>query len=137
MTGTEEIQNYSAEEDTKSLYVLDENLETVGEIRDLAPDESVYSARFMGDAGYFVTFRQIDPLFSVDLSDPENPKVIGELKIPGFSEYLHPYGDGRLLGIGMAVDEEAITTDGVKLSMVDISDPTDVQEMTIYVIENK
>ena len=86
--------------------------------------------------GYFVTFRQIDPLFSVDLSDPENPKVIGELKIPGFSEYLHPYGDGRLLGIGMAVDEEAITTDGVKLSMFDISDPTDVQEMTIYVIEN-
>lgn len=136
MTGTEEIQNSSAEEDTNSLYVLDENLETVGEIRDLAPDESVYSARFMGDAGYFVTFRQIDPLFSVDLSDPENPKVIGELKIPGFSEYLHPYGDGRLLGIGMAVDEEAITTDGVKLSMFDISDPTDVQEMTIYVIEN-
>ena len=62
----------------------------------------------MGDAGYFVTFRQIDPLFSVDLSDPENPKVIGELKIPGFSEYLHPYGDGRLLGIGMAVDANVI-----------------------------
>lgn len=54
----------------------------------------------MGDTGYFVTYRQVDPLFSVDLSDPENPKILGELKIPGFSEYLHPYGDGKLLGIG-------------------------------------
>lgn len=136
MTGTEDIQNFSAEEDTNSLYVLNGKLETVGEIHDLAPDESVYSARFMGDVGYFVTFRQIDPLFSVDLSDPEKPEVIGELKIPGFSEYLHPYGDGRLLGIGMAVDDEAITTGGVKLSMFDISDPAAVQEMDTYVIEN-
>lgn len=133
---TEEIQDVSSGKDTNALYVLDTDLKTVGEIRDLAPDESVYSARFMGDAGYFVTFRQIDPLFSVDLSDPEKPEVIGELKIPGFSEYLHPYGDGLLLGIGMAVDEETITTDGVKLSMFDISDPADVQETDTYVIEN-
>ena len=121
---------------TNSLYVLDENLETVGGIHDLAEDENVYSARFMGDTGYFVTFRQVDPLFSVDLSDPENPKITGELKIPGFSEYLHPYGEGLLLGIGMDVDENGMTTEGVKLSMFDISDPSSVQEVCTYVIEN-
>lgn len=121
--------------DSNSLYVLDENLKTIGEIKDLAEGESVYSARFMGDTGYFVTFRQIDPLFSVDLSDPTNPNILGELKIPGFSDYLHPYGDGLLLGIGMDVDESGTTTEGVKLSMFDISDPSDVKETQKYVLE--
>ena len=122
-------------ENSNSLYVLDKNLEVTGEIHDLAKDERVYSARFMGDTGYFVTFRQVDPLFSVDLSDPSDPKIIGELKIPGFSEYLHPYGDGLLLGIGMDVDEEGVTTDGVKLSMFDVSDSSDVKETQNYVLE--
>ena len=76
----------------------------------------------MGETGYFVTFKQVDPLFSVDLSNPADPEIIGELKIPGFSEYLHPYGDGLLLGIGMDVDEEGVTTEGVKVSMFDVSD---------------
>ena len=90
----------------------------------------------MGDTGYFVTFKQVDPLFSVDLSDPANPQIIGELKIPGFSEYLHPYGDGKLLGIGMDVDDESVTTDGVKVSMFDISDPSDVKETDVHVLED-
>ncbi len=122
--------------ESNSLYVLDENLEIVGEIRNLAAGESVYSARFLGETGYFVTFRQVDPLFSVDLSDPAAPKILGELKIPGFSEYLHPYGDGLLLGIGMDVDESGVTTEGVKLSMFDISDPSDVREVQKYVLED-
>lgn len=122
--------------DTNSLYVLDGDLEVVGEIHDLAEDESVYSARFMGNTGYFVTYRQVDPLFSVDLSDPGNPQILGELKIPGFSEYLHPYGEGLLLGIGMDVDKTGTVTDGVKLSMFDISEPGEVQEAQKYVIEN-
>ena len=121
---------------TNSLYVLNEALELTGEITDLAEDEQVYSARFMGDIGYFVTFRQVDPLFSVDLSNPAEPKIIGELKIPGFSEYLHPYGEGQLLGIGMDVDEEGVTTEGVKLSMFDISDPANVTEAFQLVLEN-
>ncbi|HIZ13187.1 MAG TPA: beta-propeller domain-containing protein [Candidatus Mediterraneibacter stercorigallinarum] len=121
---------------TNSLYVLNEALELTGEITDLAVDEQVYSARFMGDIGYFVTFRQVDPLFSVDLSDPAEPKIIGELKIPGFSDYLHPYGEGQLLGIGMDVDEEGVTTEGVKLSMFDISDPANVTEASQLVLEN-
>ena len=125
-----------AESDTyNTLYILDENLEELSRITNLAPDEDVYSARFMGDIGYFVTYRQMDPLFSVDLSDPKNPEILGELKIPGFSEYLHPYGEGQLLGIGMDVDETGMVTNGVKLSMFDTSDPKDVQEAAKYVIE--
>ena len=132
----DEVAVDNASIETNALYVLDENLEMTGSIQNLAKEETIHSARFMGDIGYFVTFKQIDPLFSVDLSDPSNPKIIGELKIPGFSDYLHPYGDGKLLGIGLSVDEEGMTTEGVKLSMFDISDPANVKEMSTYVLEN-
>ena len=90
----------------------------------------------MGDTAYFVTFRETDPLFSADLSNPKKPKIVGELKIPGFSEYLHFYGEDRLLGIGMNVDEETLVTDGVKLTMFDISDKTDVKESDTHVLNN-
>ena len=83
-----------------------------------------------------MTFRETDPLFSVDLSNPEKPKILGKLKIPGFSDYLHFYGEGKLLGIGMNVEEEAQVTDGVKLSMFDISDNTDVKEEHKLVLKN-
>ena len=124
------------DDDTNSVYILDKDLKETGSIKNLAKDERVYSARFMGDVGYFVTFKETDPLFSVDLSDPENPKIMGELKIPGFSDYLHPYGKDKLLGIGMNVDEKTMSTDGVKLTMFDISDPENVKEEQTYVIEN-
>ena len=120
---------------TNSLYVLNDKLEIIGSIHNLAKDETIYSARFMGDTGYFVTYRQVDPLFSVDLSDPKNPKILGELKIPGFSEYLHPYGDGKLLGIGMDGSEDGFTTEGVKLSMFNVTDPSNVTEENKYTIE--
>lgn len=127
---------YEKNGDTENaLYVLNSKLEEVGRIDNIAPGEKVYSARFLGNTGYFVTFEQIDPLFSVDLSDPQNPAIIGELKIPGFSEYLHPYSDNLLLGIGMSADE-AGTTDGIKLSMFDTTNPGDVQEIATTVIEN-
>lgn len=120
---------------TNTLYVLDEKLEETGKITDLAKDESVKSARFFGDTGYFVTFRETDPLFSVDLSDPKNPEIIGELKIPGFSEYLHFYGEGKLLGIGQEVNALTGAMEGIKLSMFDISDPSNVKEEDKYIIE--
>lgn len=129
------VSDKAEEKSYNVLYILDENLNELSRIEDLATDEMVYSARFMGDAGYFVTYKQIDPLFSVDLSDPKNPEILGELKIPGFSEYLHPYGEGLLLGIGMDVDETGTVTNGVKVSMFDISDPANVQEADKYVIE--
>ena len=124
------------QEDTNYLYILDEKLNELSKIEDIAKDEQVYSARFIGKTGYVVTYKQTDPLFSIDLSDPKNPQIIGELKIPGFSEYLHPYGDGLLLGIGMDVDDTGTTTNGVKLSMFDISNPEDVAEVQKYVMED-
>lgn len=125
------IGNYIASERrSNALYVLNEKLEIVGRIENLAEDERIYSARFLGETGYFVTFRQTDPLFAVDLKDPENPKILSELKISGFSEYLHFYGEDRLLGIGMEADEETGSTKGMKLSMFDISNPAEVQEIS-------
>ena len=119
---------YSDSGQTNGLYVLDEDMNLVGEISGLAEDERVYSVRFTGDVGYFVTFRQVDPLFSVDLSDPSDPKIMGELKIPGFSNYLHPYSETLLFGLGQDADENTGRTTGMKLSMFDISDPYDVIE---------
>lgn len=116
------------------VYVLDDGLKVLGSITGIAKDERIYSARFQGDIGYFVTYRETDPLFTVDFSNPAKPKVIGELKIPGFSEYLHFYSDGLLLGIG----QEDIEEEGrkLKLSMFDISNPTKVKEVDKYVIED-
>ena len=126
--------NVGSSSQSNSVYVLDADLKTIGKIEDLAKDEQVYSARFLGDTGYFVTYEQTDPLFSVDFSDPENPKILGKLKIPGFSEYLHFYSDNLLLGIGMDTDENGITN-GVKVSMFDISDPSDVKEVSKYTLD--
>lgn len=117
------------QEKTKNhLFVLDGAMNVVGSIEDLARGEQIYSARFMGDVGYFVTYRQVDPLFTVDLSTPSNPTLLSELKVPGFSNYLHPFGDGLLLGFGQDADEESGTTQGLKLSMFDTSDLTAVTE---------
>ncbi len=105
-----------------SVYILDRNMNQIGSIENLAPGERIFSARFMGDMGYVVTFRQVDPLFVLDLSDPENPQVTGELKIPGFSNYLHPISQDVLLGIGQDIDEETGRQQGIKLSLFDVSD---------------
>lgn len=121
---------------TNAVYVLDQKLKLTGKITNLAKDERVYSARFLGDTGYFVTYKEMDPLFSVDLSNPKNPKILGRLKIPGFSNYLHFYGEDKLLGIGMDVDKKGDVTDGVKLSMFDISDKKNVKEEHKYTLKD-
>ena len=114
------------------LYVLDSNLNKVSVIKALAPDETIRSARFMGNIAYFVTYRVqdyfYDPLFAVDLSDPENPKITDYMKLPGFSGYLHPYGENKLLGIGYDTDEETGIMNCVKFSMFDTTDPFDIKE---------
>jgi len=120
--------DYSDMKESNGLYVLSRDLSVKGKVEGLAGDEMVYSARFMGNTGYFVTFRQVDPLFAVDLSDPADPTVLGELKVSGFSEYLHFYGEDRLLGIGMEADEETGRQEGMKLSMFDLSDPAELTE---------
>ncbi|MDR1421538.1 MAG: beta-propeller domain-containing protein [Coriobacteriales bacterium] len=123
----ESYQYIDQEPVTNSLIVLSPELTWLGGIEGLAEDERIYSVRFTGPVGYMVTFRQVDPLFSLDLSDPTQPRVQGELKIPGFSTYLHPFSEGRLLGIGYNADEGVM--EDVKLSMYDISDPYDVSEL--------
>ena len=121
--------------------ILDSELRQVGITEALAPGESIYSVRFMGDMGYVVTFRQVDPLFAIDLSSPENPVVTGQLKIPGFSQYLHPVGDGLLVGFGRHTQETYVRNDdgseeivgtrdaGLKISLFDVSDPYNPREV--------
>ncbi len=121
--------------ESNSLYILDADMQVTGAIRDLADGETIRSARFMGTMAYFVTFRQTDPLFCADLSDPDNPQILSELKLTGFSSYLHPYGDHLLLGVGYEAEEETGSQTGVKLSMFDISDPSQVEELDKYVIK--
>lgn len=120
--------DYGESRETNALYILGRALDIKGRIEGLAEGEQIKSARFLGDTGYIVTFRQTDPLFAIDLSDPQAPKVLGELKISGFSEYLHFYGENLLLGIGMEVNEETGAEEGMKLSMFDITDPADPKE---------
>ena len=105
----------------------DELVET-GRVDDLGKGEQIYAVRFMGDQGYVVTFRQVDPLYSIDLTDPSAPAATGELKITGFSSYLHPVGEGLLLGIGQEATEEGRVTGG-QVSLFDVSDPGSPQRV--------
>ena len=123
-------------EDVNALYILDDSMQLTGKLSGIAPGERIQSARFLGSIGYFVTYRNTDPLFSVDLSDPADPKIIGELKIPGFSSYLHYYDSGLLLGLGVETDPETLMSKGLKLSMFDVDDPANVTEKDKYIIEN-
>ena len=106
-----------------TMRLADGALSVAGQTPGLAEGERIFSARFLGDLGYIVTFRQVDPLFAIDLSDPENPSVLGELKIPGFSDYMHPLGDDHLLTIGRDVDEQTQIDRGTALQIFDVSDP--------------
>ena len=117
---------------TNNLYILNENLEEIGKIENLANDERIYSVRFIGKIGYIVTFKQIDPLFVIDLSDPTNPTVKGELKIPGYSSYLHPYDENHIIGIGYNTKDNGhggVTNSNMKMSMFDVSDLENPKEI--------
>ena len=116
-------------QDGSIVTVLNRDLETVGVLSGIAKGEKIYAARFMGDTAYLVTFYQTDPLFVVDLSNPENPEIKGELKIPGFSDYLHPYGEGLLIGVGQDGTESG-TTRHIKISLFDVSDKENPKEIS-------
>ena len=111
-----------------NVYVLNLKLTTVGRLENLAVTERIYSARFMGDKAYLVTFRQIDPFFVLDLSNPANPKVAGELKIPGYSSYLHPYDENHVIGLGME-------NNNVKLSLFDVTNVNAPIEIAKYIVQ--
>lgn len=135
VTTVQKYNNTTGSTQSNSLYILDKDLKKTGSITNLAPSERIYSARFMGETGYFVTFRQVDPLFSVDLSNPAKPKVLGQLKIPGFSDYLHFYDENLLLGIGRNANKKG-EINGLKLSMFDISDPSNVKEIDKLILKD-
>ncbi|MER6513081.1 beta-propeller domain-containing protein [Nonomuraea sp. NPDC001636] len=106
-----------------SVYVLDAaTMAKAGEVGGLGKGERIYSVRFIGPVGYVVTFKQVDPLYTLDLRDPAAPKVTGELKITGYSAYLHPGADGRLIGIGQEASDKGRTL-GTQVSLFDVSDP--------------
>lgn len=115
-----------------SVYVLrpeGDELVIVGSVGGLGQGEQIYAVRFLGAQAYVVTFRQTDPLYVIDLADPTHPVVSGELKIPGYSSYLHPVGDGLLLGVGQAASLDGMTQ-GTKLSLFDVSDPAHPLEIS-------
>jgi len=128
----EKDNKYYSKNTTTQLTILDENLNQIGEIEDLAYGEKIYSVRFMGDIGYIVTFEEVDPLFVIDLSNPKLPKVKGELKIPGYSSYLHMYDDTHVIGIGYNTKDNGyggVKNDSMKMSMFDVSDLSNPIEM--------
>ncbi|MDO9538959.1 MAG: beta-propeller domain-containing protein [Methanocalculus sp.] len=110
------------------ITILDQSGTITGEITGIAPTERIFSARFIGDRCYLVTFRQIDPFFVIDLSDPKSPKILGELKIPGYSDYLHPFDTNHIIGIGKDTEESSwggVITTGVKVALFDVTNVRD------------
>lgn len=132
---TTDYKSWENKDNTNNLYVLDKELNIVGKVEGLAKGERIYSVRFMGDRAYMVTFVQTDPLFVIDLKDPTNPTVLGELKIPGYSKYLHPYDETHLIGFGENTKVvnygygDNVVTDGMKMALFDVTDPTNPKEM--------
>jgi hypothetical protein len=130
-----------------NVYVLDESLAIAGKLEGLAPGEKIYSVRFMGDRAYLVTFRNVDPLFVVDLSRPTAPVVLGQLKIPGYSDYLHPYDENHIIGFGketvevpskgMGPDETMAFYQGMKIAMFDVTDVAQPKELFKEVIGDR
>ena len=131
----ENFQENTQENHIKVLRPSQGIFEEIGTISGLGIDERIYAVRFMGTQAYIVTFRQIDPLYALDLSDPTNPKALGELKITGFSSYLHPVGDNLLLGIGQEADQDG-SIEGLQISLFDTSDPTNPRRTDQLLLED-
>jgi hypothetical protein len=116
-----------------SVYVLDGGLREIGHVGGLGKGERIYAVRFVGPTGYVVTFRQTDPLYVVDLRNPAAPKVTGELKINGYSAYLHPAGDGRVIGLGQDADANG-RVNGLQISLFDVADPAHPSRIARYAV---
>jgi inhibitor of cysteine peptidase len=122
-----------------NVYVLDEQLKTVGTLENLAPGERIFATRFLGGRAYMITFRNVDPLFAIDLRNPVKPTVLGQLKIPGYSDYLHPYDENHIIGFGKETvelpskgfgpEETMAFYQGMKIALFDVSDVSHPKEM--------
>ncbi len=127
--GSDEVDTPSS---YSNLFVLSPSLEIIGSVTKLAENERIYSARFLGKRAYLVTFEIIDPLFVIDLSNPNKPELLGELKVPGYSTYLHPYDENTLIGLGRDTSLSewgGVVDQGIKLSLLDVKDPTNPREL--------
>lgn len=126
---------------SNNVYILDTNLQIVGSVEDIAPGEQIYSARFMGPKGYLVTFKKVDPFFTLDLSNPRAPKILGKLKIPGYSDYLHPYDENHIIGIGKetieAEEGNFAWYQGIKMALFDVTDFSNPKEISKVVIGDR
>lgn len=128
-----------------NMYVLNESMSIVGLIEDIAPGEQIYSVRYTGDRAYMVTFKKVDPLFVIDLSNPQKPNILGKLKIPGYSDYLHPYDENHVIGFGK--DAVEVKNDwnndttayyqGMKLALFDVSDVNNPKELFTEMIGDR
>ena len=120
-----------------NVYVMGKNLEIAGKLEEIALDERIYSTRFIGNRLYMVTFKRMDPLFVIDLSDASSPKILGKLKIPGFSDYLHPYDENHIIGVGKETagnEWGGVSVKGVKISLFDVSDVNNPKQIDTYEI---
>ena len=136
------IATSSTKDNKKSnnLYIFDARMNKVGELNNIAENENLYAVRFMGEKAYVVTFEQVDPLFVIDLSNPKEPKILGELKVPGFSNYLQIYDETHLIGIGenTVTDSKGnVQTKGVKVSLFDVSNETEPKEISSIVLGDR
>ncbi len=148
------VQNYNAQigenASSNNVYIFNKDMNMEGAIEGIAPNETIYSARFMGDKGYLVTFKTVDPLFVLDLSNPSDPKILGKLKIPGYSDYMQPIDETHILGIGKDVNEEIdaekvhsvgavyyTAIKGIKMAVFDVSDVANPKEMYKVVIGDR
>ena len=122
----------SSQSQVRVLRQTGDRLVEVGGAPDIGRGERVQSVRFTGAVGYVATFSQVDPFYTLDLSDPENPFIVGELKVPGFSSYLHPIGDDLVLGVGFDADEDTGAVTGSKVSLFDVSDLADPRELAVW-----
>ncbi|HEV2118596.1 MAG TPA: beta-propeller domain-containing protein [Candidatus Bathyarchaeia archaeon] len=121
-----------------NVYILDKSLHPTGKLEGLSPGEQIYSARFMGDRGYLVTYKRTDPLFVIGLQDPARPSVLGQLNVTGVSDYLQPYDETHLIGIGQSGTdvawENAVRFTGLKISLFNVTDPKEPSETSRYLI---
>ncbi len=134
---TTQFWTRSGSKQYNNVYVMDKALGITGKLEEIAPDERIYSTRFIGNRLYMVTFKRIDPLFVIELSDPKAPKILGELKIPGFSDYLHPYDEKHIIGIGKETGDNqwgGTSIKGVKLSLFDVSDVENPKQLDKFEI---
>lgn len=125
-----------------NVYILDKDLQLTGKLENIAPGEKIYSTRFMGDRAYMVTFKKVDPFFVLDLTDPAQPQILGKLKIPGYSDYLHPYDENHIIGFGkdtaeQSGDDSRAYYQGMKIAIFDVTDVSSPVEMSKVIIGDR